>query len=112
MKPIELAKNYLHAFFGETPLEEMQKILAEDVQFTGPFYKFNTADDYIESLKETMPADVIDYEIIQETENNNTCCIVYKSAQDDEISAQLFEVNDNKITRIRFLADASRLLII
>ncbi len=104
------AKTYLKAFFGEIPLEDIRKILADDLQFTGPFYKFDNADDYLESLNETMPQGVVNYEILKEIVKDNTYCIVYQSEQDEEISAQLFEVVDNKITRIRFMADASRLL--
>jgi len=86
--------------------------LTEDLKFTGPFYKFNTAEDYIESLKENMPVDATSYEILQEYENENTCCLVYQSRTQgvDEIMAQLFEVNENKITRIRLIVDASRFL--
>lgn len=110
MNPTKLATTYLNAFFGETPLEDIRDILSDDLQFTGPFYKYETADDYLASLKETLPEGVVNYEILKEIEKGNTCCIVYKPEQDQEISAQLFEVVDNKITRIRFLADASRLL--
>jgi hypothetical protein len=112
MSPAELAKIYLMSFFGEKPLEDMRSILNEDLKFTGPFYKYNTADDYIQSLKENMPIDAVSYRILQEFENENTCCIAYQSNNQgaDETMAQLFEVNENKITRIRLLFDASKFL--
>jgi hypothetical protein len=112
MKPTELAKIYMMSFFGKKPLKEMQSILAEDLIFTGTFYKYNTAEDYIQSLKENMPTDEIAYEILQEYENENSCCLVYQTRKQglEETMAQLFEVNENKITRIRLILDASKLL--
>jgi len=112
MSPTELAKIYMMSFFGHKPLEKMKSILAEDLIFTGPFYKYNTAEDYIESLKENMPTEELSYEILQEYEHENSCCIVYQSKKqgDDETMAQLFEVNENKITRIRLILNASKLL--
>ena len=112
MTPVELAKIYMLSFFGEKPLEDMKSILAEDLQFTGSFYTYNTAEDYLESLKEAMPTEAVSYKILKEIENGNTCCLVYQSRQQgmDETMAQLFEINDNRITRIRVILDASRLL--
>ena len=112
MNPTELAKIYMKSFFGEKPLEEMSSILSEDLKFTGPFYKFNTAEEYIESLQESMPTDEISYEILQEVEKGNSCCLVYQSKRDgvDEIMAQLFEVSNNQIMRIRLILDAAKLL--
>lgn len=57
------------SFFGEKPVDEMRSILKEDLKFTGPFYKYNTAEDYIQSLKENTPVDDVPYEILQEYEN-------------------------------------------
>ena len=112
MSPTELAKIYMMSFFGEKPVEEMRSILMDDLKFTGPFYKYNTAEDYIQSLKENMPVDDVSYEILQEYENENSCCLVYQSSKQgvDETMAQLFEVNENKITRIRLIFDASKFL--
>lgn len=112
MNPTELAKIYMMSFFGKNPLEEMKSILAEDLIFTGPFYKYNTAEEYIQSLKENMPNVEISYKILQEYENENSCCIVYQTKKQglEESMAQLFEVNENKITRIRLILDASKLL--
>ncbi len=112
MSPTDLAKIYMMSFFGEKPVEEMRSILMEDLIFTGPFYKYNTAEDYIQSLKENMPVDDVSYEILQEYENESSCCLVYQSSNQgaDETMAQLFEVNENKIKRIRLILDASKFL--
>lgn len=113
MSPTELAKIYMQSFFGEKPLEEMRSVLADDLKFTGPFYKYATADEYILSLIDNnMSADVMSYELLQEHESKNTCCLVYraKNHEVNDIMAQLFEVNENKIIRIRLLLNASKLL--
>ncbi|WP_299871793.1 hypothetical protein [uncultured Cocleimonas sp.] len=115
MNPTELAKIYMKSFFGEKPLEDLSSILSEDLKFAGPFYTFNTGEEYIESLRESMPADAISYEILQEVEKGNSCCLVYQSKRHgvcgvDEIMAQLFEVSNNQIIRIRLILDAAKLL--
>lgn len=111
MTPIELAKVYLMSFFGEKPVEDMRAVVVDDLEFNGPYYHFNTADEYIESLKERLPPES-SYEILKELEKGNTCCLVYRYIRDgkEDIMAQLFEVNEDKITRIRLVFDASKLL--
>lgn len=112
MRPTELAKIYLMSFFGHKPLDDLRPILAETLAFTGPFYTYHTAEDFIQSLRETLPDQPMAYEILQDVEKANSCCLVYKSNHQgvDETMAQLFEVNDDKITRIRLILDGSKLL--
>lgn len=112
MSSSELATIYLQSFFGEKPIDEMRSILIEDLKFTGPFYKFESAEEYIQLLKENMLADDVSYEILRKLERDNSCCIVYRSLSQgkDEIMAQLFETYDNKITKIRLILDATNLL--
>ncbi len=111
MSPLSLAKNYMSSFFGDALLADMRSVLADDLEFIGPFYRFNRADDYIASLEENPPEGV-SYQIIQEYENDASCCIIYsfKKTGVDTVMAQLFEVNEGKIAKIRLIFDASKFL--
>ena len=111
MTPIELAKEYLQSYFGEKPVEDMLTVLAKDLKFTGPYYRYDSAEEYVDRLKERMPVDK-SYDILKQLERGNTCCLVYRHIREGEedIMAQLFEINEDKITRIRLVFDASKLL--
>lgn len=111
MTPIELAKRYMSSFFGEKPIEDMMLVLDSDLEFIGPLYKFNSSKEYINSLKESPPVDVA-YELVQEYENECSCCLVYKFKKPnlETMMAQVFEVKGNKITKIRLIFDASDFL--
>ena len=89
----------------------MENVLAKNLKFTGPFYKYDTARDYIQSLMENPPVDV-SYDLLQEYEDKNSCCLVYQYRKPgvDETMAQLFEVEGNRITKIRLMFDASKFL--
>ncbi|KAG1694671.1 hypothetical protein GQR58_006672 [Nymphon striatum] len=97
---------------GSQPLDEMKSVLKEDFKFSGSFYQYESAEDYIQSLKENMPADDVSYEILRELEKGDSCCIVYRSVsqEKDEVMAQLFETSENKITQVRLILDANNLL--
>lgn len=111
MTALDLAKKYMKSFSGVQPLEEMKSVLADDLKFTGSFYIYDTAEEYIESLKE-CPTVEISYEILKEIGNETSCCIVYKvtTEEKEEIMAQLFQVQDDKITRIRLILEGSKFL--
>ena len=109
MGSIELANIYMSCFFGEKLLEEMNNVLAEDLKFIEPLYEFSSAQEYIQSLKENPPTDV-SHEILQEFENENSSCLVYRYKKPgvNTTVAQLFEVKENRILKIRLIFDASK----
>ena len=108
MTPIELAKRYMSSFFGEKPIEDLALVLDSDLEFIGPFYRFNSSKEYVNALKEDPPGDA-SYELIQEYENECSCCLVYKFKKPniESMMAQLFEIKGNKITKIRLIFDSS-----
>ena len=106
VKPLELALKYMEIFYSGKNLERLPDLLAEDLSFTGPFYTFNSAEDYINSLKKDPPWGM-SYEIIKSFEEENSACIIYKF-QKGNIStamAQLFEVKYEKIRKINLIFD-------
>ena len=106
MTPLELTLKYMASFYGDAPLELMESLLAEDLVFKGPFFEFNSAEAYIESLKKDPPRDV-KYKILQTYEKENSVCLIYQFSKPgvETLMAQTFEVKDNKITKIDLIFD-------
>ena len=63
----EIAENYVRCFCGND-VKGLAALLAPGLRFTGPFYSFNSARDYLESL-EHDPPEKCRYEIFSVTEN-------------------------------------------
>ena len=59
-KSIDLVMHYMEIFYSGEDLDRLYEILAEDLIFEGPYYKFNSAKDYIDSLISSPPKDLCD----------------------------------------------------
>lgn len=106
MKPLDLAHRYMDIFYSGTDIQELKKILAEDLIFEGSFYKFKSAEDYTNSLKKDPP-EGMKYEIIKSFEDENSACLIYLFSKEG-ISvpmAQVFEVKEGKISKITIIFD-------
>jgi hypothetical protein len=106
MKPLDLAQQYMAAFFGHQPLESMEAILAPDLHFAGPFHKFNSAAAYMDSLKNDPPANVT-YSILHTYENATSACLIYEFCKPGvrTCMAQTFEIKNKKISKIVLIFD-------
>ena len=106
MKPLELAKKYMDCVFKTGDYEELRNILADNFQFSGPFYNFDTADAYIDSLRTDPPVD-FDYEIIKSYSDNLSACLIYKFSKPgvSTTMAQMFNITNGKIRSILLLFD-------
>ena len=107
MKALELALKYLEVFFSGENLDELKSLLADNVSFAGPIYKFSSADSYINSLKEDPPKG-LKYEIIKLFEDENSACIIYQFTKENVLTpmAQLFETEDGKLSKIVLIFDS------
>jgi hypothetical protein len=106
MKPLELALKYIEIFYSGKNLEKLTDLLAEDLSFTGPYYTFNSAEDYINSLKKDPPWGM-SFKIIKSLQDENSACLIYifQKGNISTAMAQLFEVADEKITKINLIFD-------
>jgi hypothetical protein len=106
MDPVELVQNYMLSFYGERSLESMKSLLAEDLVFKGPFFEFNSAGQYLESLKTDPPKDV-KYEILKTYQKDNSVCLIYKFFKPgvETLMAQTFDINRGKIAKIYLIFD-------
>jgi hypothetical protein len=106
MKPLKLAQQYMEIFFtGKNP-EELSQIFSDDFSFSGPFYQFDSAKDYINSLK-TGPPEDCEYKIIQSYEDDISACLIYDFSKPgvNTPMAQIFEINNGKISKILLVFD-------
>lgn len=106
MRPLELAQKYMEIFFSGDNVEELSKLLANDFSFRGPFYDFDTAEDYIKALQSDPPKGFA-YKIISSFENDSSACLVYQFVKPGvcEPMAQMFETSHGKITKILLIFD-------
>ncbi len=106
MRALELAQNYMEIIFGGGDLDRLNDLLSDDLSFEGPFYRFDTAAEYVDSLK-TEPPQGFNYEMIQAFENGKSACLIYQFSKPG-ISipmVQMFEVRDDRISRILLVFD-------
>ncbi len=101
MKPLELAFKYLEIFFSGENLDELKNLLAEDLSFTGPLFKFSSAEVYVKSLKEDPPKGM-KYEIIKTFADDDSVCVIYNMSKGKFVTpmAQYFEMENSKIKKI------------
>lgn len=93
-------------FSGEN-LEALNELLADEFTFKGPFYEFDSANAFIQSLQSDPPQD-FEYEIIQSFETESCACLVYQFFKPGVSvpMAQVFETRGNKISKILLIFDA------
>lgn len=107
MKAAELALRYMEAFYA-ADLAGLRAILRDDLQFDGPFFRFNTAAAYLDSLAAAPPVEM-SYEITRSYEDETSACLVYRLTKPgvETMLAQVFEVEEGKIRRIRLIFDSA-----
>lgn len=109
MKPLDIALQYMDIFFSGRDLDRLYDILADDVKFSGPFYKFESARDYIESVQLDPPAEC-QYTLVQVFENGPFVNVIYEFSKPLVCAhmSQLFEVRNDKITQMLLIFDTGR----
>jgi len=106
MKPLALAEKYMDCVFNTGDLEELRNILSDDLQFSGPFFNFDSADDYVTSLQNDPP-EGFEHEIIKSYADSSSACLVYRFSKPgvSTIMNQTFETVDGKISGILLVFD-------
>ena len=65
MKPLDLALRYMEIFFSGSDLEALRPLFADDLVFEGPFYTFDSAEAYLDALRNDPPEGMA-YEFLAE----------------------------------------------
>jgi hypothetical protein len=108
MKPLEFAQKYMDILFSESDIDELNPFLAEDLHFRGPFYQFDSANDYLDALKSDPPK-AFHYHIIHSYQDRSSACLVYQFSKPGVTTpmAQMFEIENNKIKKIVLIFDTN-----
>jgi len=108
MRPLELANKYMEIFYSGNQIDDLRQLFSNDFSFKGPFYEFDTAEAYIESLKAEPPAG-FEYSIYQSYENESSACLIYQFSKPgvSVLMAQQFEIKNGRISRIFLIFDTA-----
>ena len=106
MTPLDLARRYLEIFYSGSDIDALRPLFADDLSFEGPFYTFDTAEAYLDSLR-AAPPEGMTYDVIRAFESASSACVIYQfsKAGIQTPMAQLFEVDAGVIKRILLVFD-------
>jgi hypothetical protein len=105
MKNREVAMEFLKCFCAGD-INGLVPLLAEDLQFTGPFHHFSSSNAYLDSLKNDPP-EKCGYRVLSVTESGDSVSIYYDYEKSDGAItiAQLFTFKNQKIREILLVFD-------
>ena len=109
MSPLDLALKYMEAIFSGRNIEELAQLLSENFNFSGPLYKFDSAEEYIKSLK-ADPPEGFKYKLIKSFQNESSACLIYEFSKPGICvpMAQLFEIKNSKICNVLLIFDTEQ----
>ena len=101
----EVVLEFLRRFCsGE--VDGLESLLAEDLQFSGPFHHFGSRYAYIQSLKDEPP-EKCGCRVLSLAESGEDVCVFYEYEKSDQsiTVAQLCKFKDRKISEILLVFD-------
>ncbi len=110
MTNLELAYRYMEIFYSGKDLGRLFDLFSDNLMFNGPLFQFESAKEYIDSLKSSPPKGM-SYRILQAYENKTHVCLVYQFTKEDVsiLMAQQFKINGDKISEIHLIFDSKGL---
>ena len=107
MNKREVALEFLRCFCSGD-IEGLVPLLAEDLQFRGPFFQFDSSNAYLRSLRDDPP-ERCGYRVLSVTEGENSVSIYYDYEKSDMTVtiAQLFTFKNDKINDILLVFDGT-----
>ena len=108
MTNLEIALKYMDIFYSGGDFNELAEIFSVDLQFEGPFSRFDSAADYINSLKSDSPVGC-EYRLIRVFESTGSVNLIYEFIKGEICTpmSQLLEFEDGRIVRILLVFDTS-----
>ena len=105
MKNREVALEFVRCFCA-ADVDGLASLLAEDLEFHGPFSQFSSRDAYLESLK-SDPLEKSGYGVLIVTESQERVSIFWQYEKRDGAMtiAQLFRFQNEKISEILLVFD-------
>jgi hypothetical protein len=101
----DLAMAFIHRFCSGD-IDGVASLLAEDLQFTGPFHQFDSRAAYLESLSRDPP-EKCNHRVLSLTENEDGVAVFYDYVKSETALtiAQLFRFRGQKISEILIVFD-------
>lgn len=101
----DVAMEFLRCFCAGD-INGLVPLLAEDLQFKGPFYQFSSSDAYLDSLKNDPP-EKCGYRVLNVMESGDSVSIYYDYEKSDGsiTIAQLFTFKNQKTREILLVFD-------
>ena len=87
-------------------VEGLVSILAENLQFRGPFHQFESREGYLTCLRNDPPVPS-QFQVVSITESEDQVAVFfeYQKSNESVLIAQLFKCFDNQITEILLIFD-------
>lgn len=101
----EIALEYIRRFCAGD-IEGLEPLLASNVNFTGTFHSFGSANEYLASLR-SDPPEKCQYSILSITENTDSVALFYEYEKLNGVMqiAQLFKMSGHQINEILLIFD-------
>lgn len=102
----DIALVYLSCFCAGD-IEGLVPLLAEDLCFRGTLHTFQSATDYLDSLRDNPPV-VCDFTVVSITENRDSVAMFYELTKPNHplSVAQLFRFREDKICEVLLIFDS------
>jgi hypothetical protein len=109
MTNLEIALKYMDIFYSGKEFDELAEIFFDNLVFEGPLFRFDSASDYIESLKSDPPVSC-EYRLIRVFESTGSVNLIYEFIKGEIRTpmSQLFEFENGRISRILLVFDTAR----
>ncbi|MEJ2453671.1 MAG: nuclear transport factor 2 family protein [Candidatus Thiodiazotropha sp.] len=106
----ELTLTYLR-LFATGDIEGLGRLLSPELRFRGTLHSFDSAADYLESLR-TDPPEPTPYRLLSVTDDKDTVALFYEYLKPERplLVAQLFRISQQRISSIDLAFDSCRFM--
>ena len=96
----------MEIFFSGKDLDGLRVLFASNFKFSGPFYTYDSAEEYINTLKSDPPKD-FNYKTIASFDEKSSACLIYEFNKPgvNTPMVQFFKISDGKISEILLIFD-------
>ncbi len=111
MNPREIALRYMEIVYQGKDFDELYTIFSPDLRFKGSLHQYNSAEEYINALKNDPPKG-FQYQMIEIFEKESSVCLIYGFSKPGikVPMAQMFRLKDNRLQEIELIFDSIKFL--
>jgi len=107
MENRDIALDYIQCFCS-ADMQGLEKLLASDLKFVGPFHTYSSSAQYLADLRNDPP-EHSSYNILSITESPESVAVFYEYIKPTQtmLIAQLFKFENQKIKEIMLVFDSN-----